>query len=74
VCRLATEVALGGLHPIRRWMIEFLVPNAGAHTASTIAARVCNEETTARRHLEDLVALGVIDLAWTRPDRWKASE
>ena len=72
--RLARETAIGGIHPHRRSIIDYLVSKDGPHTASTIAGRVRLKETTARRYLEDLVALGILDLVRTRPDEWAASK
>ena len=63
-----------GIHPIRRRMIDYLVSADWAHTASVIVARARFKETTARRYLEDLVALGVLDLVRTRPEEWTARE
>jgi len=72
--QLAGETALGGVHPIRHAIIEFLVRVDDSHMASMIAARARLKETTVRRHLDDLVALGVLDLVKTRPDEWAASK
>jgi hypothetical protein len=72
--RLTRAAALGGLHPIRYSIIEYLVAERDSHVASTIAARTHLKETTVRRHIDDLVALGILDLARTRPDEWAASD
>jgi DNA-binding MarR family transcriptional regulator len=72
--RLARGAALGGVHPIRGRIIEYLVGQGEAHTTSIIAARTRLKETTVRRHLDDLVALGVLDLVQTRPEQWDASD
>lgn len=71
--RLARGAALGGTHPIRRLVIQYLAEESAAHTASVIAARTRLKETTLRRHLDDLIALGIIDLTNTRPAQWSAS-
>jgi len=63
-----------GVHPIRCRIIDYLVGPGEAHTASTIAGRTRLKETTVRRHIDDLVALGVLDLVQTRPDQWAASD
>jgi predicted ArsR family transcriptional regulator len=72
--RLIREVALGGIHPIRRSVIDYLAVEEEAHVASTIAARCGLRETTVRRHLDDLVALNVLDVVGMNPMRlWVTS-
>ncbi|HXY27128.1 MAG TPA: helix-turn-helix domain-containing protein [Acidimicrobiales bacterium] len=69
--RLTREAALGGIHPIRRAVIDYLARPDDAHAAETIAARCRLKESTARRHLEDLEALEVLDRLGTRPACWR---
>ncbi|MGO8873504.1 MAG: helix-turn-helix domain-containing protein [Acidimicrobiales bacterium] len=71
--RLIRDVAIGGVHPTRRRMIEFLVSEDTAHTTATIAARCRLPQSTVRRYLEDLVALEILELIGTRPEEWKAT-
>jgi hypothetical protein len=71
--RLVREVALGGIHPIRRSVIEYLASEDCPHVASTIAARCHLRETTVRRHLDDLAALRVLDVVGTNPRVWQLS-
>ncbi len=71
--RLIREVAIGGVHPIRRSIIEYLVTRDEPQAAATIAARCRLKETTVRRHLDDLEALKILDVPWTRPACWQVS-
>jgi hypothetical protein len=72
--QLLAKVALDGVHPGRRAVIEYLVANPDAHTTATIAAHCRLTKTPARRHLEDLMAHRVVDLVGEAPERWRASE
>ena len=72
--QLLAKVALDGVHPGRRAVIEYLVANPDAHTTATIAARCRLTKTPTRRHLEDLMAHRVVDLVGEAPERWCASE
>jgi hypothetical protein len=72
--RLVREVALGGVHPIRRNVIDYLAIDDVRHVASTVAARCGLRETTLRRHLDDLEALRVLDVVGMKPLRWRLTE
>ncbi len=72
--RLIAKVSLDGIHPGRRAVIECLVAFPGEHTTATIAGLCRLTKTPTRRHLEDLTAHGVIDLAGESPERWCASD
>lgn len=71
--RLTREAAIGGIHPIRRSVIDYLAGQDCAHAAETIAARCRVKESTLRRYLEDLEALKVLDRLGTRPACWQLS-
>jgi hypothetical protein len=70
---LLTKVALDGIHPGRRAVLEFLVARPGPHTTPVIAGNCRLTLTPTRRHLQDLTAHGVLDLVPTNPERWEAS-
>jgi hypothetical protein len=72
--RLLAEVALGGIHRDRRRVIEVLVGEDVDLTTSTVGGRIGLPTTTARRHLEHLMAVGVVDLVGEYPERWRLSE
>jgi hypothetical protein len=69
--RLIREAALGGIHPIRRNIIDYLAGQERPHAAETIAARCRVKESTLRRYLEDLEALEVVDRLGARPACWQ---
>ena len=72
--RLVRRTAIGGVHPMRRQIIEFLVGEDAAHVASTIGARCRIKESTCRRYLDDLVSLEILDRFGEGPVQWRASE
>jgi hypothetical protein len=73
--RLLAKVALDGVHPGRRAVIEFLVAHPGEHTTASIAGHCRLTRTPTQRHLEDLVAHGVLNFIRDHhADRWSASE
>jgi hypothetical protein len=74
VWRLIQEVAIGGIHPIRRSIIEYLMSRDESQAAATIAARCRLKETTVRRHLDDLEAVKIVDLTGTRPACWQVCD
>jgi hypothetical protein len=74
IWRLLAQVALDGMHPGRRAVIDYLVSTPGEHTTSSIAGHCRLTTTPARRHLQDLTAHGVINLVGERPERWTVSE
>lgn len=71
--RLAEKSALDSVHPMRMAAIQWLVGHGSAHASGTIAANLRLPETTVRRHLDDLRALGVLDLQGDRPGLWAPS-
>ena len=72
--RLLAQVALGGTHPGRRAIVENLLLRPGVHATSSVAGYCGLPNTTARRHLEDLVAHGVLVRTCSDPELWEASE
>ena len=72
--RLLAKVALDGIHPGRRAVLDFLVDHPGGHSTSAIAGRCRLTETPTRRHLEDLNAHRVLDRSGHRPALWRTSE
>jgi hypothetical protein len=72
--RLTQEAAMGGIHPIRRSVIEYLATQDSAHATEVIAARCRVKESTLRRYLEDLESLEVIDRLGSRPACWQLSD
>lgn len=72
--RLVAEVSLGGINPVRRSIIEMLVRDGAEHATAAIAGRVRLSDTSVRRPLQDLAALGVLDRVVGHPEHWVASE
>ncbi len=72
--RLIGQVAVGGVHPTRRRIIEVLIDSTGEHATAAIAGHCRLPPTTVRRSLGDLVALDVVEFVGPSPDRWMASE
>jgi hypothetical protein len=70
VWRLLAKVALDGVHPGRRKVIDYLISAPGEHTTASIAGHCRLTVTPTRRHLEDLTAHGVLDFAGDHPERW----
>ena len=71
--RLLVKCALDGIHSLRRRVLEVLVEAKADLTTSTVGGRCGLTHTTARRHLEDLTALGVLDRREQGPERWAVS-
>ncbi len=72
--RLAHEVALGSIHKIRRRILELLAEEDWLSTTD-VATRLDLSKDTARRYLEDLNAVGVLQRRKagdydTAPDEW----
>ena len=73
VWRLTREAAIGGGHPIRRSIIDYLACQDSPHVTETIATRCRVKESTLRRYLEDLEALEVLERLGERPACWHLS-
>jgi len=71
---LLAKVALDGIHPGRRAVMNYLLTAGGAHSTSSIAGHCRFTESPTRRHLQDLHAHGVIDRLGTAPEQWAPSE
>jgi hypothetical protein len=72
---LLAQIALDGMHPLRRKVLDLAVANEGQMTTVTFAARLDLPHTSVRRHLEDLGARGVLcRAAYTGPEAWVASK
>lgn len=74
VWRLLAKVALDGMHPGRRAVIDYLISAPGEHTTASIAGHCRLTVTPTRRHLQNLTAHGVLDLVIGGPERWTTSE
>ena len=70
--RIIAQVALDGMKAGRRKVLGQLI-DGSRHVTDVIAMRTGLSPTSARRHLEDLAAHGVVDLVATRPAQWEAS-
>jgi len=68
-----SKAALDGMHPGRRAVADYLLAHPGVHATSSVAGHCGLPTTTARRHLQDLFAHRVLDLAGDHPERWCAS-
>lgn len=71
--RLVAQVALDGMHPLRRKVLTVLSDAQGPQSTAVVAARCKLPETSVRRHLQDLRAHGVVGLADFGPERWDLS-
>ena len=74
VWRLLAKVALDGMHPGRRVVLDYLMAEPGEHTTGSTAGHCRLTVTPTRRHLQDLCAHGVVDLVGDFPERWTTSE
>ncbi len=75
VWRLLAQVALDGMHPLRRRVINAALAADHPMTTATFAARCDIPQTSVRRHLEDLAALGVVaKVHHEPPETWAPSE
>lgn len=72
--RLLLAVSLGGVHPVRRSILDVLVTEECEHATSSIAGRIRLPDTTTRRRLQELVSLHVLDPVGSAPERWRASD
>ena len=72
--RLLAKLALDGMHPGRRAIIDYLVSTGVPHSTASVAGQCRMPKTPVRRHLEELNAHGVVDLEATLPERWTAGE
>jgi hypothetical protein len=68
------KVALDGIHPVRRKVIDYLMAHPGEHSTSSIVGHCQLTETPTRRHLEDLMQLGALERVGDHPARWTCSD
>ena len=72
--RLVTKCALDGMASLRRKVIDVLLAAHFDSATATVAGRCRLPQTTARRHLQELVALGIAEQTGEGPERWRAAE
>ena len=72
--KVLAKAALDGVHPGRRVVMEYLLRTPGAHTTATVAGHCRLTQTPIRRHLQDLMAHGVVELVGEAPEQWSASD
>jgi hypothetical protein len=67
------RVALDGLDPLRRKVVNVLVEANGPQSIGVVAARCALPETSVRRRLVGMRVHGVIDLIDDWPEKWGLS-
>lgn len=72
--RLLSQVSLDGMHSGRRTVLEVLAGCSLDVTTSIITARSHLPRTTARRFLEELCAVGLVELTGDSPETWCLAE
>jgi hypothetical protein len=72
--RLLAKVALDGMTGGRRRVLDTLTGRSLDRATSTVAGFTGLPETTARRHLQDLTAIGVVEHTGDFPECWRLSE
>lgn len=72
--RVVSQSCLDSVQPIRRKILRLLATAPREHATALIAGRCHIPETTARRQLQDLEALGIIELVHHDPDAWRAGD
>ena len=72
--RLLTKCALDGMAALRRTVIDVLLAAQFDASTATVAGRCRLPQTTARRHLQALVALGLAERTGEGPERWRPAE
>lgn len=71
--RILAACALDGMASMRRRVIDVLLAAESDYRTTTVAARCRVPGTSVRRHLQDLCALGLVDLTGSDPETWRAS-
>jgi len=71
--RLLASMALDAMHSLRRRVLDVLVQSDLPLATASVAGRGSRPDQTAVRHLEDLTALGAIEMVGRCPDRWTPS-
>jgi hypothetical protein len=72
--RLLAKTALDGMTGGRRRVLDTLTGRSLDRSTSAVAGFARLPETTARRHLEDLTAIGVVERTSDFPECWRLSE
>jgi hypothetical protein len=72
--KVLAKTALDGVHPGRRAVMEYLLRTPGIHTTASVAGHCRLTQTPTRRHLQDLMAHGVIEQVGEAPEQWFASD
>jgi hypothetical protein len=71
---LLAQIALDGIHRDRRRVLQALIREVHDLATATVGGRIGLPASSARRHLEDLTALGVLERIGEAPERWAAAE
>jgi hypothetical protein len=72
--KVLAKAALDGVHPGRRAVMEYLLSTPGVRATASVAGHCRLTLTPTRRHLQDLMAHGVVELVGEAPERWSASD
>ncbi len=72
--RLLAKVAIDGMTGGRRRVLDTLTGRALDRSTSAVAGYARLPETTARRHLQDLTAIDVVEHTGDFPECWRLSE
>jgi hypothetical protein len=70
---LLAKCALDGIHSLRRRVLDVLVDTDAELSTAAVAGRCAVPQTSTRRHLEELTALGVTERTGEYPERWAVS-
>jgi hypothetical protein len=72
--RVLGKVALDGMTGNRRCVLDTLTGRSLDRSTSAVAGFARLPETTTRRHLQDLTAIGVVERTGDFPETWRLSE
>ena len=70
---ILAKCALDGIHSLRRKVLDVSVDTDAELSTATVAGRCAVPQTSTRRHLEELTALGVLERTGEFPERWVVS-
>ncbi len=71
--RLLAKCAVDGMATVRRSVLDVIMATESDLATATVAARCRLPQSSVRRHLQELLALGLCDLTGDHPERWCAS-
>jgi hypothetical protein len=71
---LISQVALDGMHPLRRQILDVLVQRDDVMSTASIAGHCALPTTSVRRHLQDLAAHRLLELVGENQETWGLSE